>query len=136
MNPFNMFSTCSACNFGEDGKGTKKLTPITTPFNESIGYNLDFELNTNVEIIEIDSDVVPYQNYIKLLQLKERYEDKQIFRSVSRKIQIINDLYSDLELRYGHFTCESSIKETLDNHVKRTEKQETFTIVVRKLLFH
>jgi len=71
LNPLNLYSSCKSCNRPSSGKGTNVIEPITMPYVEQIGDKITFKFKKDSIKLEGPEDC--YNNYIKLLELNNRY---------------------------------------------------------------
>ena len=86
MHPYNLISSCHSCNKSE-GKSANYFTPIISPFNKQIGDNIDFSIdnfNKKVDLVYNLTDK-ELDNYIKLLKLKDKYNNQEIYDLVNKK---------------------------------------------------
>ncbi|WP_031546637.1 hypothetical protein [Salinicoccus luteus] len=94
MNAMNLIPSCTACNKSYEGKGETTLSPITMPYNEQIGDSIEFKIDYLNGRITLNSDKnINILNYVKLLKLKERYSQLNVYIAVDSKME---SLYSTL----------------------------------------
>ncbi|PIH03105.1 hypothetical protein [Clostridium combesii] len=85
MHPNNLISACYGCN-GPHGKRINYYIPITSPYKKQIGDEIIFNLdkkNKKVVLSSLDNEEV--NNFIKMLNLKEKYESESVFNILNNK---------------------------------------------------
>jgi len=94
-NPDNVMPSCNACNVAGTGKGTAYKNPVTNPFRQQIGDDLQFRLVGN--LIEIENNAnAEIENFLTLLKTRRRYRGKNVQRSVFSTLTSTYDLISRL----------------------------------------
>jgi hypothetical protein len=89
-NPNNLLPSCTSCNVSGSGKGENTRIPITTPYNHQIGDGIVmYLLNGEIEI-DLHPEL-PHENFIQLLNLKERYKDPIVKNSI---FSVLTDYYN------------------------------------------
>lgn len=99
LNPFNLIATCNACNKAEEGKGTKVYIPIAFPYQEQIGEQISFSIDSNGSnkiILEKHEKDLYVNNFLKTLKLPSRYATEEVANpgilKVNSDISMINAL--------------------------------------------
>ena len=99
LNPMNLISSCRACNFPEEGKGSNVISPITNPYIEEIADKVECSIdysNKRIDIYEKDKKRQDVANYLKLLKLKDRYSRERTFHKVYTRCESIFEIISML----------------------------------------
>lgn len=97
MHPFNLISSCSSCNKYE-GKKTAYYTPIESPFTVQYGDLVRFEIDDTKEEVSISVVGIDYiDNYIKLLNLNERYKNKNVYDDLDGRAESLFQIYLEKE---------------------------------------
>ncbi|WP_274307945.1 hypothetical protein [Solibacillus daqui] len=96
MNPYNLISSCIACNKAHEGKGdVTPQYPITMPYKEEISNAISFDVDFfNQKISLINDGTIKHENFITLLKLRNRYESDAVFNSLDKKAKNLFELYS------------------------------------------
>lgn len=110
MNANNLISSCMTCNKASEGKGTKIYIPITSPYNKSIGNEIKYKNNFIEKEIILQPRDKETSNYLKTLNLVERYRKTEIFDLVEERAEIIYDTLIQAELN-GEEINEEELKE-------------------------
>lgn len=125
MNPYNLISSCDACNKGEEGKGETVKSDIISPYNSMIGEFIDFKLRTGEVILHNTSSLSSVDNYLDLLQLKKRYSQKKAFDFLKDEIEI--------QLEYFYEMNDLS-KNKIDAFLSRRDRHSPFNIALRSII--
>lgn len=110
MNANNLISSCITCNKPTEGKGTKIYTPIISPYNKGIGNEIEYKNNFMKREIILQTGDKEISNYLKTLNLVERYKKTEIFDLVEERAEIIYDTLIQAELN-GEEINEEILKE-------------------------
>lgn len=126
MHPYNLISSCSSCNKYE-GKKANYYVPIKSPFTIQYGdlvqFNID-DVNEKVSLPVIGTDYI--DNYVKLLNLDERYQNKNVYDSLDGRAKSLFQIYLESE-RDGN-----KIEEILFDRYLNTRK-EPLTFALKSL---
>lgn len=116
MNPLNLYSSCKACNRPATGKGTKTFNPITLPFYQSIGEGVRFKPNVVERKIHIKGKSRAIDNYIKLINLENRYSKKSGYGIVELLTSTIYSTIKELE-NHGQVVSDDDIKTYISSKI-------------------
>ncbi|MEH7444284.1 hypothetical protein V7201_18390, partial [Bacillus sp. JJ1122] len=125
MNPFNLISSCDACNKGEEGKGESVKDDITTPYSLMIGENIDFQLKAGKIHISNISGLTCIDNYLDLLQLRKRYGQEKAF----------NYLKTELEIQLEYFGQMDNLSEKqIEAFLSKKDRHSPFNIALKSVI--
>lgn len=97
MHPYNLISSCSSCNKYE-GKKTNYYIPIKSPFTIQYGDCVKFNINDANERVSLPIQGIDYiDNYIKLLNLNARYNNKNVYSAVEGRAKSLFQIYFESE---------------------------------------
>ncbi|WP_018923572.1 hypothetical protein [Salsuginibacillus kocurii] len=125
MNPYNLISSCDACNKGEEGKGESVKSDIVSPYNSMIGEFIDFKIKTEKVVLNNTSKLSSIENYLELLQLRKRYSQKRAFNYLKDEIEIQMEYFSEMD------TLTSS---KIDSFLSRRDRHSPFNIALRSII--
>ncbi|MCW3789603.1 hypothetical protein [Plebeiibacterium sediminum] len=114
MHPNNLISCCQSCN-GPYGKKTDYSIPIANPYTQQIGDFVSFDIdkyNHKVKLNAIAS--IEIDNYLDLMQLKQRYGKDEIFEQIDLKSKVIFKQWRRLESLGFNIETHSLIMEDLN----------------------
>lgn len=131
MNAYNLISSCNGCNKKPDGKGTDVNLPIYAPYNIQIGDNLKFNNDIIRRKIELNTDNIMIENYIKLLNLKSRYSSNRIYDIVEEKAESIYDTISDIEQMINENLTKEAIIAYIDKSCTKFAKREPLSFAIK-----
>ena len=104
MHPNNLISSCDSCNKYE-GKKTEYYIPIVSPYNYQIGDLIKFKVNDIQEMVEIEKEkIIELDNYITLLNLYERYKNKEVYKTVEGRAKSLFKIFHDNEINGSEIT--------------------------------
>lgn len=130
MNPYNLISSCTACNKAHEGKGEKVSdAPIITPYNEMIGDSADFLVDFLTGKITLNNKGGPeHENFFKLLKLEARYSEPFIF-------ECVDDAAKSLFLTLSHYG--SPTKESINSYISNTkERKEKLSFALKSAIIN
>lgn len=128
MNAYNLISSCIACNKPGEGKGTNIYIPINSPYNKQIGNQIKYKNHIIHKQIILESKETEISNYLKTLNLTERYKNNTIYELVQDKAEIIYDTIIEAEAN-GEIIDEKALKEyMIKKH--RFSKTDVLTFAV------
>lgn len=126
MHPYNLISSCSSCNKYE-GKKTAYYIPIKSPFTVQYGDLVDFEIDDINETVSLPLTGLDYiDNYIKLLNLNERYQNKNVYNDLEGRAASLFQIYLDKE-RDGNIVNKIFFDRYLNT------RREPLTFALKKL---
>lgn len=125
MNPYNLISSCDACNKGEDGKGEDVKVDIITPYNEEIGGLIDFKLGTGVVHLKTVIGSSALDNYLDLLKMRKRYNQKKIIDYLIEETAIQMQNLGELS-----YVSQSQI----ERYLSRGDKHSSCNIAVKSII--
>lgn len=128
MNANNLISSCMTCNKPSDGKGTKIYIPITSPYNKSIGNEIEYKNDFMKKEIILQTRDKEISNYLETLNLVERYRKIEIFGLVEERAEIIYDTLIQAELN-GEEINEETLKEYM-LYKRKISKTEILSFAV------
>jgi hypothetical protein len=126
-NPNNLLPSCTSCNVSGSGKGQNTKIPITTPFNEKIGNKINFNLIAGEIIIELSNENT-IENYIELLNLRDRYKNPIVTNSI---LSILKDSY---DLAVGLNKNEDFDNDLYVQYLENIGRKRGFYFAQRSLL--
>lgn len=82
VHPNNLFTACNSCNLAVEGKGTRIVDMVTTPYVDEIGNLVIFTFDHAAMKIAINhpSERQDVGGFLDLLQLRERYGKTNTWR--------------------------------------------------------
>lgn len=116
MNPLNLYSSCKSCNRPASGKGWKILDPISMPFYEQIGNSVCFKPNVDERKIHIKGKTPATNNFVKLINLEDRYSEKGGYRVVEIMASTIYATIKQLESK-GETVSDKDITEYVSRKI-------------------
>lgn len=123
MHPYNLISSCGSCNKYE-GKKTNYYTPIKSPFIIQIGDLVEFTVDDVNEIVKIKKSKIDYiDNYLKLLNLYERYQNKNVYETIDGRARSLYQIFLDSE-RDGNIIG----KILFDKYLNQKKEPLTFAL--------
>ncbi|MEF2293158.1 hypothetical protein [Virgibacillus dokdonensis] len=126
MNPYNLISSCIACNLPQEGKGESTIIPVITPYNAQISQAFSFNVDFSDEIIYVEKNGDKEKdNFIDLLNLTERYADPIVYKSLDKKAA---SLFSSIS-NYAN----ASYKE-IERYLSEREKTENLILALRSVI--
>lgn len=127
MNPYNLISSCIACNKAHEGKGdTAPTHPISTPYSEEIQDYIEFDMDfTDRKISLINKGSDRHRNYLKLLKLNNRYQTQSVFNSLDKKAKTLFDLCS----KSGTIDM-----DVLESYLRLKAKDENLIVALNHLI--
>lgn len=128
MNANNLISSCMTCNKPSEGKGTRIYTPITSPYNKSIGNEIEYKNDFMKKEIILQTRDKEISNYLETLNLVERYRKTEIFDLVEERAEIIYDTLIQAELN-GEEINEETLKEYM-LYKRKISKTEILSFAV------
>lgn len=131
MNPLNLYSSCKACNRPATGKGTKTFNPITLPFYENIGDGVRFRPDVVQRKIHIKGNTLAIDNYIRLINLENRYSKKSGYGIVELLTSTIYETIKELE-NHGQVVSDEEIEKYIS--LKIIPKVQPHYFVVSDIL--
>lgn len=127
MNPLNLYSSCKACNRPATGKGTKTFNPITLPFYECIGEGVKYRPNVAERKIHIKGKTLAIDNYIKLINLENRYSQKSGYRIIELMTSTIYATIKELE-NHGQIVSDEDIEKYISSRIKPKAQPHYFVV--------
>lgn len=131
MNAYNLIPSCHACNKKSEGKGDSVYMPIYSPYNIQIGDKLKFENNIVKSNIELKTDDILIENYLKLLNLKLRYCTKRVYDRVEEKAESIYDTINDVKEMGKVNLTKEQIMDYIDKKCTKFSKKEPLSFAVK-----
>lgn len=127
MNPYNLISSCIACNKAHEGKGdTAPTHPISMPYSEEIQNYIEFDMDfTNRKISLINKGSDRHRNYLKLLKLNNRYQTQSVFNSLDKKANTLFDICS----KGGTIDM-----DVLESYLRLKAKDENLIVALNNLI--
>lgn len=127
MNPFNLISSCSACNKAHEGMGDRTPeSPIVSPYSEMIHnsaeFQIDFLSNTITLLNKGDN---AHHHYFKFLKLYKRYSDPFVYECVDDSATSLFDTISNYA---------QPSKVAIDSYINRYKKKKNLTIALRSVV--
>lgn len=96
MNANNLTTCCTACNLGEEGKGTGSFNPICSPFSKQIGDNIAFNLKPDKILVSPRKKSQDIDNYIDLMKLNKRFSTKSVYNTAITRLNAEISMHSRL----------------------------------------
>ncbi|MGE7723346.1 hypothetical protein [Bacillus cereus] len=131
MNPYNLISSCDACNSPDDGKGTKIKQNIITPYNDQIGKYLDFSLRKTGIKISNSKSLTEVDNFLDLLNLEKRYKQEKVIDFVRDEVKIQLDILITRKYKEG-IPTKKEIETYLLSKDKHSLLNTALTSIVKK----
>lgn len=114
MHPNNLISCCQGCN-GSYGKKTDYAIPIANPYTHQIGDLVSFDIDKYNHKIKLNAIAsIEVDNYLDLMQLKQRYGKDEIFEQIDLKFKVIFKQWRRLESLGFNIEAHSLIIEYLN----------------------
>lgn len=114
MNAYNLVSSCISCNSTFEGKSNDLLTPIISPYSNQIGDLIKFSMEIKTQKIKLETDINEVNNFITLLNLRERYSNKNVYENVFIKGETLYSTILSNEA-HGNDMSEEEIKDYIKN---------------------
>lgn len=95
-NSKNLIPSCTSCNVSGSGKGEDVKNPILTQHHLQIGDNIDFRYEKGKIIIEQHNNEA-IENYIKLLKLRNRYNEVSVQSNVISTLKVNYNIFESLK---------------------------------------
>ncbi|WP_339251764.1 hypothetical protein NSQ43_15840 [Sporosarcina sp. FSL W8-0480] len=127
MNPFNLLSSCIACNKADEGKGDRIPDyPILSPYNEMIGdfasFDVDF-LSKKITLSNVGK--TRHDNYFKFLKLYSRYSDPIVYECVDHAAQSLFETLSNYK---------APSKSVIDLYIRRNQKMNNLSFALKSVI--
>ena len=132
MNAYNLISSCIACNKAGEGKGTDVYIPIDSPYNKQIGDAIIYRSDIVNKQITLQGNDEKTNNYLKTLNLIERYKSSTIFEIVQEKAESLYDLIIEAGLNNEEID-EKELRGYMIKKLRRTKTEVlSFAIIGNK----
>lgn len=131
MNAYNLISSCNACNKKTEGKGSDVELPIYAPYNIQIGDELNFENDIIRRKIELSTNDIKIENYIKLLNLKSRYSSNTIYDIIENKAESLYDTLMYIEEIGNKNLTKEEISSYIDKSCTKFAKREPLSFALK-----
>jgi hypothetical protein len=127
MNPFNLLSSCIACNKADEGKGDRiPEYPILSPYNEMIGDFASFDVDfLSKKITLSNAGETQHDNYFKFLKLYARYSDPIVYECVDHAAQSLFETLSNYN---------SPSKSAIDLYIQRKQKMNNLSFALKSVI--
>jgi len=122
MNAYNLISSCIACNKSIEGKGTTIYIPINSPYNKQIGEEVIYTNDIINKQITLQGNDKKTINYLKTLNLIERYKSNTIFEIVQEKAESLYDLIIEAGLNNDEID-EKILRDYMIAKLRRTKTE-------------
>lgn len=133
MNGNNLIPSCHACNTKSEGKGDEVLKPIYAPFNIQIGNKIEFDNDIIQRKIKLQSNNLKIQNYLKLMNLNNRYSSERIYNVVENKAESIYETIYEIEQYANKDMSEKEIVEYIEKKCTKFAKKEPLSFAVKNI---
>lgn len=127
MNPFNLISSCYACNKAEEGMGDRIPDfPIISPYNDMIGdyakFDIDF-ISKKITLKNIGGE--DHHNYFNFLKLYSRYSDQCVYETVDHVAHSVFETLSNYS---------SPTKEAINLYLQRRSKTNNLSFALKSVI--